>query len=199
MSKTSIRREQTSFQTWRCSHNIAFVVSRKCWIYAIHSTNVIIVIYKCERKWWNVKEHRNRHLIRINNCSSRFDYNQTFVFWILQSSWNNLVSFFIDNRNHWFWCFVKCNSLSFEMIQSFDACKSRYLFKSWDESDKDRSKMKMQNHQNCHSRLSNNQECENANFRKEIILSFQNDDSRKSHVFYFWWCWFEIRDWRKMI
>ncbi len=57
------------------------------------------------------------------------------------------------------------------MIQSFDACRSRYLLEFQDESDEDRSKMKTQSHQNCHSRLSNDQKCENASFREEIILS----------------------------
>ncbi len=57
------------------------------------------------------------------------------------------------------------------MIQFFDACRSRYLLEFRDENDEDRSKMKTQNHQNCHSCLSNDQECENASFRKEIILS----------------------------
>ncbi len=58
------------------------------------------------------------------------------------------------------------------MIQFLDACKSRYLLESRDESDENRSKMKTQSHQNCHSRLSNDQECENASFQEEIILSF---------------------------
>jgi hypothetical protein len=41
---------------------------------------------------------------------------------------------------------IKCNFLPFKIIQFFDVCKSRYLLKSRDENDKNRSKMKTQSY-----------------------------------------------------